>query len=258
LWRVKNLLLVPSFAFPPSAIIKRKPLAATARRAGWVGCNIALNRIAPEARIALVITRSSGRESAPSPSRKSRESQSRLTSAATIIVPPEEVRAKYKRVKPLENISVTQRGWTLDVLNIVRRLCDRSSPAMRDESAHSIPSRLSRFTSAATGIFTTAEVYAFERELEKLHPDNSDKSRAGRHVRDNPVKDFVSRGKNPPAASSVTRHRITESHWSWRMEIALTFNPQPTTLNHFAASGVFREIYFAFAGGVKSPGVKTP
>ena len=31
----------------------------------------------------------------------------------------------------------------------------------------------SRLTSAATGIFTTAEVYAFERELEKFHPDIS-------------------------------------------------------------------------------------
>ena len=41
-WRVRNLLLVPSFAFPESAIVKRKPLALTARRAGWIGCNIAL------------------------------------------------------------------------------------------------------------------------------------------------------------------------------------------------------------------------
>ncbi len=31
-WRVRNLLLVPHFAFPPSAIIKRKPLSRTARR----------------------------------------------------------------------------------------------------------------------------------------------------------------------------------------------------------------------------------
>ena len=109
-WEVRDLLLIPSFMFSESAVIKRKPLAATARRAGWVGCNIALNRVPAEARIALVITRSSGREPAPSPSRKSRESQSRLTSAAT-------------------------------------------------------------------GIFTTADAYAFTRELEKLHPDN-------RHVRD--------------------------------------------------------------------------
>ena len=147
-WRVKNLLLVPSFAFPPSAIIKRKPLSSTARRAGWVGCNIALNRVPADARIA-VITESA-------------------------VLPASEVREQFKRVKPLKDLSVTQRGWTLDVLNIVRRLCDRSSGR---ESAHSIPSSLSRLTSAATGIFTTADAYAFTRELEKLHPDN-------RHVKD--------------------------------------------------------------------------
>jgi type II restriction enzyme len=153
-WEVRDLLLIPSFMFSESAVIKRPPLAATARRAGWVGCNLDLHRIAPEARIAIVITRSSPAkrdESAPSSSGESRESQSRLTSAATIIVPPEEVRAKYKRVKPLENISVTQRGWTLDVLNAIRRLGKTE--------------------------FTTADTYAFTRELERLHPDN-------RHVRD--------------------------------------------------------------------------
>ena len=148
-WEVRDLLLIPSFMFSESAVIKRKPLAATARRAGWVGCNIALNRVPADARIAIVITRSSPAmrdEPAPSSSGESRESQSRLTSAATIIVPPEEVRAKYKRVKPLENISVTQRGWTLDVLNIVRRL---GKPE-----------------------FTNDDVYVHDRELERLHPDN--------------------------------------------------------------------------------------
>jgi type II restriction enzyme len=124
-WRVKNLLLVPSFAFPPSAIIKRPPLSSTARRAGWVGCNIALNRVPAEARIA-VITESA-------------------------VLPASEVREQFKRVKPLKDISVTQRGWTLDVLNAVRTL--------------------------GKSEFTTADAYAFARELEKLHPDN-------RHVRD--------------------------------------------------------------------------
>ena len=146
-WRVRNLLLVPHFAFPPSAIIKRPPLAATARRHGWVGCNFALNRIPVEARISLVITRSSGRESAL----LSSDGQSRLTSAATVIVPPEEVREKFKRVKPLKEISVTQRDWTLDVLTAIRRLGKTE--------------------------FTTTDAYAFTRELEKLHPKN-------RHVKD--------------------------------------------------------------------------
>jgi hypothetical protein len=45
------------------------------------------------------------------------------------------------------------------------------------ELAHSIPSSLSWLTPAATGEFTTTDVYAFERELEQLHPDN-------RHIRD--------------------------------------------------------------------------
>ncbi|HZF00739.1 MAG TPA: DpnI domain-containing protein, partial [Methylomirabilota bacterium] len=124
-WSVKNLLLVPHFAFPPSAIIERKPLSPTARRAGWIGCNIALNRIPIEARISLVTERQ--------------------------IVSENEVREKFKKVKPLKDISVSQRGWTLDVLNIVRRL---GKPE-----------------------FTNEEVYAFTHELEKLHPGN-------RHVRD--------------------------------------------------------------------------
>ena len=38
--RVASLLLIPKFFFVPEIIEKRKPLAATARRAGWVGCNI--------------------------------------------------------------------------------------------------------------------------------------------------------------------------------------------------------------------------
>ena len=124
-WRVRNLLLVPHFAFPPSAIIKRKPLSPVARRAGWVGCNFALNRIPAEARIPVV-------------------TESRIS-------PATEVREKFKRVKPLKEIFVTQRGWTLDALTAVRRLGKTE--------------------------FTTADAYAFTRELEKLHPDN-------RHIRD--------------------------------------------------------------------------
>ena len=124
-WRVKNLMLVPSFAFPPSAIIKRKPLSSTARRAGWVGCNFALNRIPADARIAVV-------------------TESRVTPAA-------EVRKQFHHVKPLKDIPVQMRGWTLDVLNAIRRL--------------------------GKSEFTTADAYACTRELERLHPDN-------RHVHD--------------------------------------------------------------------------
>ena len=45
---VTNLFVVPKHFFVREIIEKRKPLAATARRAGWVGCNILLSGI-PEA-----------------------------------------------------------------------------------------------------------------------------------------------------------------------------------------------------------------
>jgi type II restriction enzyme len=96
LWRVKNLRRVPSFAFPPSAIIKRKPLSSTARRAGWVGCNFDLTRIPADARIPVVT-----------------ESE---------VAPEKVVREQFRRVKPLRKIDAKERGWTLDVLNAVRSL----------------------------------------------------------------------------------------------------------------------------------------
>jgi hypothetical protein len=68
-------LLVPNFAFPASAIIKRNPLSATAQRKGWVGCNIALQKIPLEARIYIVNDRQ--------------------------ITPVDEVRRNFSRIKPL-------------------------------------------------------------------------------------------------------------------------------------------------------------
>ena len=87
----------------------------------------------------------------------------------TVIVPPEEVREQFKRVKPLKEIGVKERGWTLDVLNAIRRLVE--SRRRGDET----PSNQRLLTSSPT--FTTADAYTFTRELERLHPDN-------RHVRD--------------------------------------------------------------------------
>ena len=130
------------------------------RRTGWIGCNTPinnigagrpLNRVPVEARIAVVT-----------------ESE---------VTPEKEVREKFKRVKPLKDISVTQRGWTLNVLNIVRRLVNSEGRAPRDQN---ISDKSGRRGTPPSEIFTPADVYAFERELEALHPDN-------RHVRDNPV-----------------------------------------------------------------------
>src|ERR1700690_4006989 len=37
---IRNFLTIPKYFFIPSIIEKRKALNATARRAGWIGCNI--------------------------------------------------------------------------------------------------------------------------------------------------------------------------------------------------------------------------
>lgn len=95
-WKIRSLLLVPHFAFPASAIIRRNPLSSTARRAGWVGCNIALHQIPIEARIYIV---NEGK-----------------------IIAADEVRESYRRVKPLAKLPVALRGWTLDVLTAVNGL----------------------------------------------------------------------------------------------------------------------------------------
>ncbi len=95
-WAVRTVLLVPHFAFTLSTVEKRPPLAPTARRAGWVGCNILLDKIPLHARISIVS------EGTPRTST--------------------EVRNSYNRLRPLEKLQVEKRGWTLDVLQIVQSL----------------------------------------------------------------------------------------------------------------------------------------
>ncbi len=95
-WLVQNLILIPRFFFTESAIEQRPPLAATARRAGWVGCNILLTHIPPDGKITVI---TSGVEAQPIA-----------------------VRREFARVRPVAQIPSGMRGWTLDVLNIIRRL----------------------------------------------------------------------------------------------------------------------------------------
>lgn len=124
-WAVLNVIVIPRFAFPFSAIEKRKPLGPTARRAGWVGCNILLDAIPADAKIRVV--------------------------ESGAVLPRESVRRQYARVRPLANLSVEQRGWTLDVLNAVRSLGKER--------------------------FSLADVYTREGRLSGQHPNN-------RHIRD--------------------------------------------------------------------------
>ena len=108
-WKVETLILIPKFAFTLSALECRKPLGPTARRAGWVGCNILLDRIPPDARIAVI-----------------HEGQA-LSSRA--------VRHAYDRLRPLQKLDTEKRGWTLDVLQTVRSL-EMAEFTLHDVYAH--------------------------------------------------------------------------------------------------------------------------
>ena len=90
---VKNLFLVPRFFFAESCIEERKPLSSTARRAGWIGCNIRLDRIALDGRIQIV------------------------TSGAELS--KQVVRGEYSRLTPLMSLDSRSRGWTLNVFQLL-------------------------------------------------------------------------------------------------------------------------------------------
>jgi type II restriction enzyme len=94
--KVENLVLVPHFVMTESAIEKRRPLGPKARRAGWVGCNILLNRIPVDGRIELVTNGN--------------------------VADYRHTRSEFQRIRPVEKLPVAVRGWTLDVLRLVQAI----------------------------------------------------------------------------------------------------------------------------------------
>ena len=122
---VNDLVLIPNFCLPASAIEARKPLAPTARRAGWIGCNIILDLVPPDGRIQII--------------------------HSSNIIPKSSVRQKFITALPLAGIASKKRGWTLDVLSLIRSL-DKME-------------------------FSISDAYSFEKVLSEKHPEN-------RHVKD--------------------------------------------------------------------------
>jgi type II restriction enzyme len=122
---VESVLLIPRFAFSLSCVEKRKPLSPKAVRAGYVGCYFVLDRIPPDARIPIV-------------------QNARPVSSS-------QVRRAYKKIRSLETMKGEKRGWTLDVLNLVRSLEKET--------------------------FTLRDLYDRADSLARLHPQN-------RHIND--------------------------------------------------------------------------
>lgn len=93
---VSNFLMIPKHYFVPNIIIKRKPLAETARRAGWVGCNIDISMIPESGRIFIVKN--------------------------SLEIPKDKVEIKLKSTSFLKNQKSDSRGWTLDIMNCVDKI----------------------------------------------------------------------------------------------------------------------------------------
>jgi len=96
---VKNAFIVPKHFFVREIIEERKPLAATARRAGWIGCNILLSQIPSSGRIFFV-----------------RDGRA---------LEREVVLADWKRTLFLRKESTEARGWLIEVMKCVETIGKR-------------------------------------------------------------------------------------------------------------------------------------
>lgn len=94
--KVKNFIVIPKHYFIDDIVEKRQPLADTARRARWIGCNILLNNIPASGKIFLV---------------KNEQ-----------IVPTKSVLESWNKTAFLANQKKEARGWTIETLKLLDRI----------------------------------------------------------------------------------------------------------------------------------------
>lgn len=103
-YQVSDFCVVPKHFIVPEIVERRRPLAVTARRAGWVGCNILLGKVPEAGKIFFV--------------RASRVVQKRF------------VRRHWNKTLFLRHVTQARKGWLLDTMNCIERLgCSRFSLA---------------------------------------------------------------------------------------------------------------------------------
>jgi type II restriction enzyme len=112
---VTNLFIVPKHFFVRDIIEKRKPLAETARRAGWIGSNILLNKIPDSGKICIVRN--------------------------GVVQPKETVLAEWQRTLFLRDESLEARGWLIEVMKCVETL---GKPEFQLEDVYAFEKHLSQ------------------------------------------------------------------------------------------------------------------
>jgi type II restriction enzyme len=93
---VETVCVIPKHFFSPAIVEKRAPLSPSARRAGWIGSNILLDRIPEAGRIYVV------RDGRP--------------------IEKEKVVDSWQKTLFLRNADISTRGWLLNVMNCVEQL----------------------------------------------------------------------------------------------------------------------------------------
>jgi type II restriction enzyme len=97
---ITNFFVIPKHFFVPGIIEERRPLAPTARRAGWIGCNILLCDILQAGKIFFVRNQK--------------------------VEPKEKVLTEWKKTLFLRGEKeVLVRGWLLDVMRCIEKLGKR-------------------------------------------------------------------------------------------------------------------------------------
>lgn len=98
--KVKDFVFIPKHFFVPDIIEKRKPLTSTARRSGWIGCNILIDKIPEQGKINII-------------------SNGEILDISSII-------EKANKSNQLETKDIHSRGWIMDVLNCVNKISSQS------------------------------------------------------------------------------------------------------------------------------------
>ncbi len=91
-----NLLIIPKHYFVPEIIERRKPLSATARRAGWVGCNINLKTVPHTGKLFIIENKK--------------------------IMNKTKVVQSFRKMLFLRNHTTEMKGWLLDILKCIEML----------------------------------------------------------------------------------------------------------------------------------------
>ena len=94
---ITNFMVIPKHFFTPEIIEKRKPLSSTARRAGWIGCNILLDTIPNSGKIFYI---------------KNNELQSK-----------DKILEEWNKTSFLKDTNnINSKGWLLDTIKCIEKI----------------------------------------------------------------------------------------------------------------------------------------